>query len=144
MLAVELVGGNAEDEIIRAAVAGHALGTAGDSPGLFFSGHLELDVDAIFADKLGIGLFLVPPVGIAGPFLVLARHQASLNPPIAQRQRLDDDGSFAELPAPVASEADGCLSRQGEVALSRGAIDPARRIDRVGNDSRGDLVVGDR
>ena len=125
VVSVELVGGDAEQEIVRAAVARHALGTTRDSPGLFFPIRLDLDVEALLSYKLRLGLLFVPQVGIACPFAVLTGHQASFNPVSSDRQRLDDDGSLAKLPAPVSSEGEGHITRQGEVALGGCPVHPA-------------------
>ena len=84
VISVQLVGGDAEQKIRGATVAGHAFGAAGQSPRAFFPFHVpfpfDLDIQSVTVDELGVGLLLVPQVGIARPFSVLAGHEARFDP----------------------------------------------------------------
>ena len=66
-------------------MAHHAFGPAGVAPNLLAGGtilvtNLEFLVSSLFFHQMRFGLFLVPQVGVAGPFVVGANHQAGFNP----------------------------------------------------------------
>ena len=76
VFAIHLDGVEAEDEARFLVVADHAVGAAGVVPGLLaraaggagVANRIRLAED-VFAEQLGVGLFVVPDVGVADPLL---------------------------------------------------------------------------
>ena len=132
-------------------------------------GRRELAVEPGGAEQLGVGLLVVPEVGVAEPvlgpvFVVVAGHLAVLQdarfqPAAAggvarlhlERERLHEHRAVGESPAAIGIgrpvriddvvELDLRIAGQGQEPLLLRAVGPERRVHRIGNQPLGRRVV---
>ncbi len=91
--------------------------------------------DAFLREEFGVGLGVVPLVGIAGPLVVLFEQDACFEAFLFSREGLDEGGAVGEFPRAVLIELDAGAVGEGEEVFGVGVIVPTGSVDEVGEDA---------
>lgn len=111
----------------------------------------EVAVLAGLLDEGGVGLCVVPFVGVADPFPLLFGEEAGFDALAGlcvarfqfEGEGFDHDGAVGEVPAAAVGDFDFAFAGDGQIAFLEGAIGPEGGDDVVGDNACGHAVFRD-
>ena len=83
-----------------------------------------------------VGLFVVPAVAIASPFVFLAQQHACFDAPSFQTKRLHAGRAVRKIPSALVGDFHASLARQRDQSLADRTIMPCRSVHLIGQEPR--------
>ena len=142
-------------------MADHAIGAARVVPGLFARSARSAGItngvgllEEVFSEQPGVGLLVVPDVGVSGPLLTACRRRLQCEQPRFEpspaggvallhinREGLDEHGALGKQPAAPLVETNPTLAGKRNEAVLMRAVGPKRRIHRIRDHTGSGAVV---